>query len=236
MPRSPKKNQCQHCIHATICLLACPPALDSSLNAFCFAAKILKKGEHLCYQGQHSENLYILRTGLLKGYLTKANGEECIMGFYLPPDLFGWECVDEIQPSISILALETSNICVIPSQKLVDLSYETPSLASQLIRMVGRRIQQDNVALLRTTALQRVATFLLQLQTRYQQIGFSPNCFHLAMTHQDIANYLRITPSTISRIFHELQEKNTIKINKHLIYLLDRPSLSDIAEIDQPEI
>ncbi|MDP1573587.1 MAG: Crp/Fnr family transcriptional regulator [Coxiellaceae bacterium] len=224
-------NECQHCAQASTCLLKqnnLPTEVIQTL--FQFHSRILKKGEHLCYQGQKSDNLYIIRSGMLKSTLIKPNGEEYVMGFYLPPDLFGFEGIDEQHRSVGITALEHSNICVIPSEKMQALTQQSPALSMQLMRMVSRRIHQDNVALLRTTAHQRVATFLLQLAARHQQLGFSHNSLNLAMTHQDIANYLRMTANTISRIFHEWQEKKMIDIRKHMIYLLDVSHIALIAE------
>jgi CRP/FNR family transcriptional regulator len=152
------------------------------------------------------------------------------MGFYFPPDLFGWEGIDESHRSISITALDESNICIIPTEKMFALTQKMPTLGTQLLRMVSRRIQQDNTALLRTSALQRVTTFLLQLELRYKQLGFPKQSLQLMMTHQDIANYLRITPSTISRILHELQQKKIITIEKHHIQLLNILEINLMAE------
>lgn len=214
-------NECQRCSRAAVCL---------GFNAFQFTARILKRGEHLCYQGQQSQNLYILQAGALKSYLTKSNGEEFVMGFYFPPDLFGWEGIDQSHQSVSIVALEPANICIIPTEKMFALTQKMPSLGTQLLRMVSRRIQQDNTALLRTTAQQRVATFLLQLELRYRQLGFPKQSIPLTIAHQDIANYLHITPSTISRIFHELQEKKIIAVKNHVIELLNMAEIHLMAE------
>lgn len=225
-----KHNICYSCPQARQCLpthtqIAQPPLFDMLQ----FSAKSLKRGEVLCRQGQHSENLYIIRSGILKSSLTKANGEEYIMGFYLPPDLFGWEGIDQ-NHSLTITALDQSNVCVIPVEKMFSLTQQHPAFGAQLLQMVSRRIQQDNTALLRTTALQRVATFLLQLESRYRHIGLIKNTIPTHMTHHDIANYLRITPSTISRLFHELIHKKIIYIENHQIQLLDRGELYALAE------
>ena len=226
-----KTNLCHACMHARICLPSHASINQSPLfDTLQFSARLLKRGEHLCYQGQHSDNLYIIRTGILKSSITKQNGEEFVMGFYLPPDLFGWEGIDESHRSVSITALDQSNICIIPTEKMFHLTEQIPALGTQLLQMVSRRIQQDNTALLRTSAQQRVATFLLQLESRYQKLGFPKHSLQLIMTHQDIANYLRITPCTISRIFHELENKKIIKMDKHNVRLLDVPSMYVMAE------
>lgn len=227
-----KSNTCYSCPHAGICLPSSRSRINplNILDALEFSSRLLKRGEHLCYQGQHSDSLYIIRAGILKSSITKKNGEEFIMGFYLPPDLFGWEGIDEGQRSVSITALDQSNICIIPTEKMFVLTQQMPMLGNQLLQMVSRRIQQDNTALLRTSAQQRVATFLLQLASRYQQLGFPKHSLQLSMTHQDIANYLHITPYTISRIFHELEYKKMIQIEKHRVRLLDVPNIYVMAE------
>lgn len=227
-----KTNTCHSCTHASICLPSSRSRFNQPnlLDALQFSSRILKRGEHLCYQGQHSDSLYIVRAGILKSSFTKQNGEEFVIGFYLPPDLFGWEGIDESHRSVSITALDQCNICIIPTEKMFLLTQQMPTLGGQLLQMVSRRIQQDNTALLRTSAQQRVATFLLQLASRYQKMGFPKHSLQLVMTHQDIANYLHITPSTISRIFHELEHKKIIKIVKQGVKLLDTPTLYVIAE------
>ena len=231
------QNTCRTCNRASICLLAqLTPNTTQLLNTLQFNAKTLKRGEHLCHQGQTSDNLYILRAGSLKSYVTKANGEAFVMGFYFPPDLFGWEGLDDQQRATSIVALDESNICIIPTEKMFALTQQSPALGAQLLKMVSRRIHQDNVALLRTSAEQRVATFLLQLVTRFSHIGFSNLTFQLPMKHQDIANYLHITPNTISRIFHDLQKKKLLKLVRNTIQLCDIPQIQMIAEMDDAVI
>ena len=221
-------NLCQRCPRAPVCL----PSHTNLPTPFEFASRQLKRGEHLFYQGQASRYLYILRSGALKSYTTKQNGDEFVMGFYYPPDLFGWEAIDDQQRSISIVALDQSDICLIPTDKLFILTQQLPALGNRLLQMINRRIQQDNVALLRTTAPQRVATFLLQLASRYQELGFSKKILQLLMTHHDIANYLRITPSTISRIFHQWEKEKLIAIKNHVIELLDAGNIQMISEDD----
>ncbi|MCX7124449.1 MAG: cyclic nucleotide-binding domain-containing protein [Gammaproteobacteria bacterium] len=200
-----RPSACQRCSHAPYCLPSQVPHTPILLNDFQFPSRALKRGEHLCYQGEYLKNLYIIRAGLLKSTITKKNGEEYIMGFYFPPDLFGWEGIDEMHRSIAITAIDQSNICVIPTEKMFSLTQQIPTLGTQLLKMISHRIHQDNIALLR----------------------------HLLMTHQDIANYLRITPNTISRIFHAWQKKKLIQIERHLIYLLDIPNIVMIAEMDE---
>lgn len=197
-----------------------------------FKTKKLIPGEHLCYQGHASLNLYFLQSGLLKSYVNKIDGQEFIMGFTLPSDLFGWEGFDKPRHAISVVALVESIIYIIKTEQLFEFTQKNPQLGNQLLCMISRRIHHDNIALLRTSAKQRVATFLLQLTARYRELGYPNDRCQLQMAHQDIANYLRINASTISRIFNDLEKKKLIRIDKQTVYLNDISELRLLAEMD----
>lgn len=230
-----KENRCEQCLQAPICMLSNARGDHQKLllDQLRFPACFLNRGEYLYRQGQQADNLYIIRTGILKSYMTKANGEEWVMGFYLPPDLLGWEGMDKAQHVASMIALDQTNICVIPTQKISMLAQYMPALGNPWLQMISRRMQQHNLSFLQTTVQQRVITFLLELVKRYHQIGYANRECPLTMTHQDIANYLRITPATISRIFHQLQLKKLIRIARHMVYLDDIFQLKQIVEMGE---
>lgn len=226
-------NKCKYCRISSLCL---PAKVDRNalkkINELKFNSRVLKPGEYLCRQGEVSKNLYALRSGLLKSFTTKADGQEYIMGFHSPPEMFGWEGIDRSQKSLSIVALDHSNICEIPIEKLSSVGALIPGLEMQLLHLVSQRIRRDNLNLLRTSAEQRVASFLLQLSEQNTLLGYPFYLCRLQMTHQDIANYLRIAPETISRTFRTLQKKGLIKAVRKKIFLRDIDGLKRVAEFD----
>jgi CRP/FNR family transcriptional regulator len=226
-------NKCKYCRISTLCL---PAKVDrkalKKLSELKFNSRVLKPGEYLCRQGELSKNLYALRSGLLKSFTTKADGQEYIMGFHSPPEMFGWEGIDQSQKSLSIVALDHSNICEVPIEKLSTVTALIPGLEMQILHLVSQRIRRDNLNLLRTSAEQRVASFLLQLSEQNSLLGHPFYLCRLRMTHQDIANYLRIAPETISRTFRTLQKKGLIKAVRKKIFLNDIDGLKRVAEFD----
>ena len=226
-------NKCKYCRISTLCL---PAKVEKKtlkkINELKFNSRVLKPGEYLCRQGELSKNLFALRSGLLKSFTTKADGQEYIMGFHAPPELFGWEGIDQSQKSLSIIALDHSNVCEIPLEKLATVGALIPGLEAQILHLVSQRIRRDNLNLLRTSAEQRVASFLLQLSEQNSLLGYPFYLCRLKMTHQDIANYLRIAPETISRTFRTLQKKGLIKAVRKKIFLNDIDGLKHIAEFD----
>ena len=226
-------NKCKYCRVSSLCLPAkVDPAAVKKINELKFNSRVLKPGEYLCRQGELSKNLYTLRSGLLKSFTTKMDGQEYIMGFHTPPELFGWEGIDESQKSLSIVALDHSNVCEIPLEKLAQITAIVPELEAQILNMVSQRIRRDNLNLLRTSAEQRLASFLLQTSHQNSLLGYPFYLCNLAMTHQDIANYLRIAPETISRTFRVLEKKNLIKIIRKKVFIHNIDGLKHVAEFD----
>lgn len=225
-------NKCKHCHIANLCL---PAKVDKNIlkemDMLKFNAKLLKPGQHLCRQGEYTDKLYAIRTGILKSYYTKPDGTEYIMGFHMTPDLFGWEGIDNTQLSMSIVALDNTNVCEIPIAQLTTLFSKMPGLETRLFQMISQRIKHNNLAQLRSTSEQRVADFLLQLNEHYERLGFTKMVYKLPMAHQDVANYLRIAPETFSRTLRNLQTKKIIKTSRKKVSILDVLQLREIAEV-----
>ncbi len=216
----PHTNSCLDCRVAHLCL---PANIDKhtlqTADALQFNSKILDPGEHLCHQGEQHSHLYLLRSGMLKSYFNKENGDEFVMQFHLPPELFGWEGIDEEQLSFSIVALDYSNVCEIHLDQLKEINRTYPEIQLQIFKLMNNTIRKNNIAMLRTTAEQKVSTFILLLSKHNRSLGYPQYLCNLTMTHQDIANYLRIAPETISRILHNLQHRGLIKVTRKKIYI-----------------
>ena len=230
-PVTAQSNHCSQCKMAPYCL---PAKLDTDTikiaRYLTFHSRSLEPGEHLCRQGTLTDSIFLIRSGMLKSYFNKEDGEEYVMDFHFPPELFGWEGIDLKQTAYSVIALDFSYICEIPMPQLKQLLRKNPPILDQFFTLLNSRIRNDNRKQLRTTAEQRIAEFILQLVKHYKRLGFGYDMCKLLMTHQDIANYLRLAPATVSRLLHQLQSKNILSIQKKKIFVNDKPELTAIAK------
>lgn len=224
-------NKCKHCPITHLCLPAKvdPKTLRKDEELF-FKAKIIKPGQHLCRQGENTNVIYALRSGIVKSYLSQDDGREQVMGFHMAPEIIGWEGIDSEQGSHAIVALDHCNLCEIPIDKLSELTRRLPELQSQLLQLASRRIHNGNLALLRGNAVQRVASFFLQLSDNYTKLGYPYYLCLLKMTQQDIANYLQLAPETVSRTIKQLQQNSIISFAKKKVYINDLPKLQELAK------
>ena len=138
---------------------------------------------------------------------------------------------DEIHTCTS-KALETSNVCEIPFERLETLAREIPNLHHQLLRLMSKEIQQDQnqmLLLAQMPAETRLASFLLGMSKRLNQRGYAANEFNLSMSRGDIANLLGMAVETISRLLGHFQDTALLKVDRKHITILNLDELRKLA-------
>ena len=182
--------------------------------------------------GQKFTSLYAVRSGAIKAYSVDQNGEEQVIGFYLPGELFGLDAIHNDAYVCSAKALETSAVCELPFTQVTELSAKIHNLQAHMYKTLSKEIntdQQFHRLLSKKTAEERISTFLQNLSERYQRRKLSPTSFRLPMSRTDIGNYLGLAVETVSRVFTRLQQNGILKVDGKELQILDLGKLCDIA-------
>ncbi|WP_332822072.1 fumarate/nitrate reduction transcriptional regulator Fnr [Pseudomonas sp.] len=230
---TPHQAHCKDCSLATLCL---PLSLNmedmNALDEIVKRGRPLKKGEFLFRQGDVFDSVFAVRSGALKTFSLSDGGEEQITGFHLPSELVGLSGMDTETYPVSAQALETTSVCEIPFERLDELSILLPQLRRQLMRVMSREIRDDQQMMLllsKKTADERIATFLVNLSARFRARGFSPNQFRLAMSRNEIGNYLGLAVETVSRVFTRFQQNQLLEAEGKSVHILDPIELCALA-------
>lgn len=231
--RAQPQTHCKDCSLAALCL---PLSLNledmDALDEIVKRGRPLKKGDYLFRQGDAFSSVFAVRSGALKTFSLSDTGEEQITGFHLPSELVGLSAMDgELYP-VSALALETTSICEIPFERLDELAVQLPQLRRQLMRLMSREIRDDQQMMLllsKKTADERIATFLVNLSARFRARGFSAQNFRLAMSRNEIGNYLGLAVETVSRVFTRIQQSGLIEAEGKEVQILDPIELCALA-------
>lgn len=231
--RSTHQAHCKDCSLAMLCL---PLSMDlndlNALDEIVKRSRPLKKGEFLFRQGDTFNSVYAVRSGSLKTFSITDCGEEQITGFHLPSEFVGLSGMDTDNYPVSAIALETTSICEIPFDRLDDLSASLPQLRRQLMRIMSREIRDDQQMMLllsKKTADERIATFLVNLSARFRSRGYSPYQFRLAMSRNEMGNYLGLAVETVSRVFTRFQQSNLLSAEGKEIHILNLIELCALA-------
>ena len=101
-------------------------------------------------------------------------------------------------------------LCRFSFPKIAVLATRLPGLQRQLFRLLSRDIGRAALLAGDWSADQRMAAFLVSLSRRLCRARFSANRFQLTMARTDIANYLRLAPETVSRVFSRLPGRRLV--------------------------
>ena len=220
-------TQCSVCNLREVCL---PCGLVGStqelLDSLVYTRKRVKRGECLYRVGTGFDSLYAVRSGFFKSRVVLADGRDQVTGFHMAGEVLGMDGIGTESHTADVIALEDSEVCVIPYARL-----EEPSLQRQLHKVMSRELVRDQgvMMLLGTMrAEERLAAFLLNLSQRFLARGYSPDEFHLRMTRDEIGSYLGLSLETVSRLFSRFHDDGTIAVQQKHIRILDIPALKAV--------
>lgn len=233
IPLLRREAHCKDCSLACMCL---PISLQGdemdALDRIVKRGRPLKRGDVLFRQGDEFTSIFALRSGALKTYSLSGEGEEQITGFHLAGELIGMSGMDSGQYTVSAIALETTSVCEIPFDTLDELTAVLPQLRKQLMRLMSREMREDQEMMLllsRKNADQRIATLLINLSARFRARGYSAHAFRLAMSRNEIGNYLGLAVETVSRVFTRFQQQELIIADGKQIEITDYIQLCALA-------
>jgi CRP/FNR family transcriptional regulator len=226
------KTVCSACTLKELCL---PIGLSNheveALEGLIYPRRTCRRGEHLYRAGVPFQSLYAIRSGFFKTYVIHEDGREQVTGFYMMGEMMGLDGISADSHTCHAVALEDSEVCEVPFDKLEELSRDLPSLQHHIHKMMSREIVRDHGVMLLLGSMkaeERLATFLLNLSQRFQARGYSPDSFHLRMTREEIGSYLGLKLETVSRIFSKFHEDGLINVQNKFIQLTDPARLKQV--------
>ena len=223
------KAACSQCNLRELCL---PYGLSEDevekLDNLVAARRKVKRGHHLYRSGDPFEALYAIKMGFFKTDIILEDGREQVTGFQMAGEILGMDGIGTETHTCNSIALEDSEICVIPFAQLEQLSREVQALQHHFHKVMSREIVRDHgvMMLLGTMrAEERLAAFLLNLSQRFTARGYSPQEFHLRMTREEIGSYLGLKLETVSRAFSRFQDEGLIAVHQKHIRIIDAGGL-----------
>ena len=188
----------------------------------------LNKGEAIYHAGEEFSGLYAVKSGSFKSAVSNSDGDAQIVGFHMPGELIGFDGYDSSHTS-SVVALENSMVCKVPSSHLDFLCTSIKSVSKHIHTMIANDVRAHNSVLMliaQKSAEDRVLCFLKNISDRNRKRGFSGVDFTLSMPRGDIANYLGMAPETISRLLAQMQDEGIVEFRRRNVHVLDYDEFS----------
>lgn len=229
------KVACSNCNLRELCL---PLGLSrpdlERLDTLIDVRKTVRRSETLFRSGDRFDALYAVRTGFFKTCVSSQDGREQVTGFQMAGELLGLDGISADLHTCDAVALEDSQVCIIPYAHLEDLSREFSALQHQLHKIMSREIVRDHGVMLLLGSMraeERVAAFLLNLTQRLEARGFSASSLVLRMTREEIGSYLGLKLETVSRTFSKFQEDGILEVKQRQIHIVDASGLKKLVNV-----
>src|SRR3954454_4380071 len=166
-----------------------------------------RKDEEIYGEDEPAEYVYQVISGSVRCYKLLSDGRRQIGAFHLPGDVFGLE--SGTSHRLAAEAIVDTTVRLVKRRSLEQAATVDVNVARKLWAMTAGDLRhaEDHMLLLgRKTAMERVATFLLEMDRRLSVAGMMA----LPMCRRDIGDYLGLTLETVSRALSQLHAQGIL--------------------------
>jgi CRP/FNR family transcriptional regulator, anaerobic regulatory protein len=227
------KVACSNCNLRELCM---PLGLTDNelerLDSMVATRRQVKRGAPLFRNGDKFTNLYAIRTGFFKTCIASEDGRDQVTGFQMAGEVMGLDGIVNDNHTCDAIALEDAEVCVMPFNRIEELSREVNALQRHVHKIMSREIVRENGVMLLLGSMraeERLAAFLLNLVQRLHARGFSQSELVLRMTREEIGSYLGLKLETVSRTFSKFVEDGTIEVKQRHVRIINPDALKDIV-------
>jgi CRP/FNR family transcriptional regulator len=163
--------------------------------------------------------------------VVSADGREQVTGFHMAGELVGMDGISSEQHSCDTVALEDTEVCVIPYDRIEEVAASVPALRSHFHKVMSREIVREHGVMLLLGSMhaeERLAAFLLNLSQRFEARGYSRSEFVLRMTRAEIGSFLGLKLETVSRALSRFAADSMIEVNQKHVRIVDPDGLRSI--------
>ena len=192
----------------------------------------VKRGTSLFRNGDPFTNLYAIRTGFFKTCITSENGRDQVTGFQMAGEVIGLDGIVNDRHTCDAVALEDADVCLLPFERIEELSTEIPGLQRHVHKIMSREIVREHGVMLLLGSMraeERLAAFLLNLVQRLHARGFSQSELVLRMTREEIGSYLGLKLETVSRTFSKFVEEGIVEVRQRHVRIVNSDALKQLV-------
>jgi CRP/FNR family transcriptional regulator len=227
------KVACSNCNLRELCM---PLGLNESemerVDEVVATRRKVARGENLFRNGDKFNALFAIRTGFFKTRISAEDGRDQVTGFQMAGEIIGLDGIVSDHHTCDAVALEDAEVCVMPFDRIEELSREITSLQRHVHKIMSREIVRENGVMLLLGSMraeERLAAFLLNLVQRLHARGFSQSELVLRMTREEIGSYLGLKLETVSRTFSKFVEEGIVEVKQRHVRILNADGLKLIV-------
>jgi CRP-like cAMP-binding protein len=184
---------------------------------------VLQRNDLVFSEGDHADDLYIVREGRIAITIRSADGRESVVALMEQEDLFGeMPFFDGEGRSADARALEPAELLAVPYQALRDVLEERPKLLWKVTELMARRLRATDAALADSMFLDvtgRTAKRLIELSADIDE-------FVLPVTQEELAGMVGASRERVNKAISAFIRLGWIEQSDRRYRILDREQLT----------
>ncbi|MHA1555144.1 MAG: Crp/Fnr family transcriptional regulator [Alphaproteobacteria bacterium] len=183
----------------------------------------LAEGAVLFQQGDESDGLYVVTSGILRIFLTAEDGREATVNLSEEGDVIGeMALLDGLPRSAGAAALNRATLVFIPRAPFLDLLDESSRVGRQIILTLCERLRAANNKVdeaMFHDLRYRLLMLLRQLAVMDGQVGEDMSVVDLALTQGTLAQMLGASREAVNKQLRALAREGRIAVDGHRIQI-----------------
>jgi CRP-like cAMP-binding protein len=200
--------------------------------------KTYARGDFVFRRGDPGDRLMLIVAGTIKLTIISARAKEVVLQFAGTGEVFGEIAALDGRPrTASAIALEGSEVFIVHSRDLLPLLTTCPQAMLEIVRSLCERAR-TRVSLFEDQTLNmriRIARGLLRLAKQLGRRRKDGIRLELAVSQEELGNYLGLARSNVSRQLGDLKALQIIKSDGGRIVITDERRLAELAETASAE-
>lgn len=185
--------------------------------------RFFNKRDLIFKESSHPRSVFWIKNGKAQTYKTSEHGKDLTLSLYGNNDFIGITDAFRNTPyQESALAIEDSEVLLIPKDEFMDWMRSDNSIAQHFIHLLAVKSgEKDNhlLELAYSSVRKRVAESLLRLYKHYKKDDKS--IFEINIRREELAHIVGTTKETVTRTLSEFKDEELIDIKGSKISLLD---------------
>jgi CRP-like cAMP-binding protein/CheY-like chemotaxis protein len=190
--------------------------------------KVFKKKEIIFYEKNFPSGLYFINKGKVKTFKSNDEGKDYITGLYKEGDFLGYVALlEDSNYSETAMALEDTEVSIIPREDFNDLMYKNRDVSNKFIRMLSNDLKAQEERLVKlayNSVRKRVADSLMMLYKRYKK-SENEDTFKMSVSREDLASMVGTAPESVIRVLSDFKSEKIIEIQASNITILNPAKL-----------
>lgn len=207
--------------------MVCQKVKDKLLTLCEHKYKFYKKNELIYKQNTPADEVYYLREGKVKIFISDSKNNEQITRFVSSGNFFGIKNVVSGKAHInSSKAIDDTTLCSLPKRSFMKIAKEHSDISFYLMQCLCNSSCEilDTIFFLKKSEKERLAYILVCLGSKFHTNS-------LKILKHDLANFSHIEKNKLSPYLTELKEDNLIHYNSERIKLSNINGLKEVASM-----